>query len=148
MSESHVVGIPLSDDLLTRVCGGMNQPTRPDYRVDPRAMGGVMAADAATGALGGAAIGGIGAMPGAAGGALMAGAGYCVERLEPPDGPGCAGSHAHGRLPWTRSPPHADGRVPWTGFDAHAAQPRPAVATSFSTHKGRPRIPAVLACPK
>ena len=72
MSESHVVGIPLSNDLLTLVCGGMNQPTRPDYRVDPRAMGGVMAAGAATGALGGAAIGGIGAMPGAAGGALMA----------------------------------------------------------------------------
>lgn len=84
MSESHVVGIPLSDDLLTLVCGGMNQPTRPDYRVDPRAMGGVMAAGAATGALGGAAIGGIGAMPGAAGGALMAGAGYCVERLVNP----------------------------------------------------------------
>ena len=34
MSESHVVGIPLSNDLLTLICGGMNQPTRPDYRVD------------------------------------------------------------------------------------------------------------------
>jgi hypothetical protein len=85
MNESQGVGILLSEDLLTQVHGGMNQPNpRPDYRLDPKAMGGVMAAGAVTGALGGAAIGGIGTVPGAAGGALMAGAGYCIERLVNP----------------------------------------------------------------
>jgi hypothetical protein len=85
MNYSNGIGISLTDDLLAQVHGGINQPNvRPDYRVDPKAMGGVLAAGAVTGALGGAAIGGIGAMPGAAGGALMAGAGYCVERLVNP----------------------------------------------------------------
>jgi hypothetical protein len=84
MRYSHDVETLLSDEILAQVHGGMNPSTTPDYRVEPRAMGGVMAAGAVTGALGGAAIGGIEAMPGAAGGALMAGAGYCVERLVNP----------------------------------------------------------------
>jgi hypothetical protein len=56
--NSQELGTVLTEELLAQVHGGMNQPkTIPDYRVEPKALGGVMAAGAVTGGLGGAAIG-------------------------------------------------------------------------------------------
>ena len=44
-------------------------------------LAGAITAGAATGGLGGAAVGGVGAVPGAIGGGLLGGIGYCISSL-------------------------------------------------------------------
>jgi hypothetical protein len=44
-------------------------------------LGAAIAGGAATGALGGAVVGGVGAGPGAIGGGLLGGIGYCISSL-------------------------------------------------------------------
>jgi hypothetical protein len=44
-------------------------------------LGAAIVAGAATGGIGGAAVGGVGAVPGAIGGGLLGGIGYCITSL-------------------------------------------------------------------
>jgi hypothetical protein len=44
-------------------------------------LGGAILGGGVTGGLGGAAVGGIGAVPGAIGGALLGGIGYCISQI-------------------------------------------------------------------
>jgi hypothetical protein len=70
VTNNDPVNHELSIDDLDAVAGGFWKQ-----------LAGAVLAGGATGGMGGAAVGGIGAVPGAIGGALLGGIGYCITSL-------------------------------------------------------------------